>query len=369
MLLRLRLRVPAELVARFRTLPMGQKRFVAHVSDRIVRLGYEPPIAVLQDPSEPTRVVAITRPRVPYPQHVERVWGQKSLVIESVERVEDPQMRHRAASERGEAGDAIESSRSRRSEEYLQDDPGLLPSEIAAVRHALRNEHHPKHLRGFASTLDGWFPVAASLLLARVLVLEPGSTLRLREDRQSPRASDADIDRAREGLRAFAHRSGTPEEIVRTATKRAVCRLVDGEGLPSNTSLPSPIAFAAKTLMRPVGDYADGTVLRVVDANAARRVMPPTGREGFVSPTALQLALSMSKPEISMVSDRDEALSRGHRIEDATPPSDPRERRDTMLAQAMLDKARRTLERQRWIAWYAQQLPVTRFQFSEREES
>jgi hypothetical protein len=360
MLRRLRLRVPAELVAGFRALPSGQRRFVSHVSDRVERLGYERPIAVLQDPSEPTRVVAIARPRVPYPQHVERVWGwnqkplrgQKPLIVESVEPVSEPGRHRRYSDPNGSE----------------TDDPGLLPEEIAAVRHALRNEHHPKHLRGFASTLDGWFPVAASLLRARVAVLEPGSTLRLREGRASPRASNAELDRAREGLRAFAYGTAAPEEIVRAATRRAACRLVEGDQDVSITGLPPPIALAARAIVRPIGDYADGIVLRVVDASSARRVMPPTGREGFVSPTALQLALSMSKPEISMVSDREEALARGHRIEDAAPPRDPRERRDTMLAQAMLDKARRTLERQRWVAWYGKQSTVPGLRSPEREE-
>ena len=123
----------------------GQKRLLADVAHRLRCMGFDEVMSIMQDPTAPERCTAIARFKGPL--HTDGV-----IRLEGAEEVAEPPNADQATP-RGP-------------------DEGLTPEESALVLHALRHEDNPRHLSGLASSFAPFFPIAASLLLARSNLLD-----------------------------------------------------------------------------------------------------------------------------------------------------------------------------------------------------
>lgn len=307
----------------------GQQRFLDDVAHRLDWLGMRPVRLVMQDATDPSLLTAIGR-------IAERLEPSDGILrVERVEPVEDPPQ----PEPRVDAPDL---------------DPGLNATEIRAVRWALASEANPRHLTGLAQTLEPWFPVAASKLRVRSALLEPGARFR---ELKPIAVTHEELDTARRVLEAAAKRAGIPPELMRADVKRAIVRLVLEPWLPN--LMRSPAESAAALIVAPVVMRADPPragqqleILRIADPDRLRRVLPPTPRDGFVSPTALQLAQATTgKPELSGVLYRELAPKRVRSIEDSRVLG-RQDRIEIDLAKDALDRGERCLERCRWTRMY-----------------
>ena len=305
----------------------GQQRFLVDVAHRLGWLGMRPVQLVVQDPTDASRLTAIGC--------VEKVDALKRsdgvMNIEAIEPIAAPPEPEPPSEDPGL-------------------DAGLNRAEASAVRYALERDMNPRHLTGFASTLEPWFPVAASHLRVRSALLEPGAHFRDVE----PRAvSHEQLDDARSAIERDATRGRLPLELARIDVKCAILRLVQEPHLPNlaRTSAERGAALAVRpVVVRTTGGPTE--VLRVADAARVLRLLPPEPRDGFVSPTALQLAMaSTGKPEISGVLYRQLAPKRVQAIENNA-SADPEARIELMYARDALHRAERCLERCRYVRWY-----------------
>ena len=145
---RVRLHVPEGHVRAVRTAhgDEGQKRLLADVAHRLRSMGFPEVMSIMQDPTASERCTAIARFKGPL--HKDGV-----IRIEGVEEVAEPPDANPGTTLRGP-------------------DEGLTPEESALVLHALRSEDNPRHLSGMASSFAPFFPISASLLLARSNLLD-----------------------------------------------------------------------------------------------------------------------------------------------------------------------------------------------------
>src|SRR5262249_15064278 len=93
--------------------------------------------------------------------------------------------------------------------------------------------------------------------------------------------------------------------------------------------------------------------IRTIDPERMRAAVPPDGTEGYVSPSALQLALAAAKPGMSRVWNEDEANDLLRSFGDQ--PRTYEKRIQQMRAKLAMERAMRTLERMRWVRWYGRQ--------------
>lgn len=225
-------------------------------------------------------------------------------------------------------------------------DPGLSPSELVAVSRALERETNPRHLAGFASTFEPHFPVAASHLRARSILVQGAHGRGVRAE-DAPAFGAEHVAQMRFGAVARADNLGIPRDLALGEVKRACCTYVS-EGMPLRSPLPDlppEISGLAAACVRP---GARGT--RLVDRGMLIAASPPTGDEGYVSPSALQLALASTKPGMSRVWNQDGALEVHQSLQEPAPTREGRIAQ--MRAKLALEKAHKTIERGRWIRWY-----------------
>lgn len=448
---RLTARVPLSHVAAIRKAhgDRGQKALLADVSTRVAASGFETPMAVLQDPTDNQLFTAIAR-----------FLGKATPQIQIVrwEAVTEPPTH----------------------EEVIPGvlDAGLTADEVAVVRRALVTETNIRHVYGLASTMEPFFPIAASLLRAKGTMLEsravrndglmrannrallervashveketggswPVGRVKDIIDGQSDLATTmplatseatrgswpeteemwahysgpaepwvkrdhlaaavAAIPLIRDGMRPedlfakgwFEHyaradvpemrndprlrlrrleearaqsgmparqwlisnhrgalasyRDGVridgqpfPREVLHDEVKRAICTLMAKPDADLK-NMPAPVVALARDCLTELGRGV--WVVRPIDLYAA---LPVEGDEGFVSPTALQLALAQTKPIWSGVA----ATKKVPAVLATVGPdqANKRDARQRMRAKNQMERANRALERRRWVEWY-----------------
>ena len=160
--------------------------------------------------------------------------------------------------------------------------------------------------------------------------------------------ADVLIARRREELAAYAARTRVsgqpfPLDVLSDEVKRVACAIV---GSPEGdlSQYPAEVQNLARCVVK---ELRQG--IWVVWPEDLYKALPPTGEEGFVSPTALQLALASQKPIVSRV-------SLGKRVPEVLASlSEPRGRidqRQLMRAKHQMERAKRAIERRRWVEWH-----------------
>lgn len=313
-LARVRVTVPLEYVEsiRSRDLEHGQAELVSDVGERVSKLGFGRAMLVTQDPTDNRAFSVIARARGGAPSST----GDDVVRLVSVEPVEEPPSGIRKPSA---ASTGL--------------DPGLSADEVLTVRYALANEHHPAHLWGLAVTFEPSFPIAAGLLHKRRRELEEGGSLKTAP---SPKP---DLSGLQNGLQAYANEHQIPPDLLREEVRRTTCLLVGGQ--PGEA--PPPVFAAARACSPSYG---------TIDRRALSTLAPFHPKDTFVSPAAIQLALSSSKPLIAGV--RNAARGRVVRrdVEGADVPNDPTARAQSLRARSAMLRARKAIERRRWVEWY-----------------
>lgn len=111
--------------------------------------------------------------------------------------------------------------------------------------------------------------------------------------------------------------------------------------LASKKSVPLAVAEAAMAIVREIGEG-----VRIVDPHALRLLFPdePTFQLGL-TPTVLKLAMSLNKPYMSQVVDPAGIVPKVKAIASS-------ETTEGAKARQQLERAMKTLERQRWADWY-----------------
>ena len=146
-LYRVWLRVPATYITALRTTPQGQKGLLGDLGNRLEASGFDKTLLVTQDPTDATVFTAITR------------WGRSDGAVKMVEPLDLARV------------EAVEEPPELATLTYEPVpaclDEGLTPGEVAAITAALASNLDPKHLTGFAATLEPHFPIAASFLRAK----------------------------------------------------------------------------------------------------------------------------------------------------------------------------------------------------------
>ena len=393
-LLRLYVRVPNDYVANVRRTygENGQKQLLWEIDQRIQRLGFGAPLSVMQDPTDNTlvRVIARTYGR---PASSDGV-----LYIQGSERVQEPP-------------------------EYVVDpslpknilDHGLTRGEAWMIRQALLKETNARHVDGIASTLEPFFPISASLLRSKSMMLEArafanrqsileaqaaiasglqkkgfkvepiptrtGDELaeivryetdgrwtdveaKLRSDAAvlpptwiptaalSEQPIGTDLLRLRQAAFEEGMRRGLSKEAIELEVKRVACficeypllLLTNNATRHELESFPPAFVEAARSVVREIGP---GMI--VVDPKRLEVVTPPKEQDGFVSPTAFQMALSNAKPEMADVFDKRRAKRIFQEIGEGGSAGETNARK---RAQLQLERASRMLERRRWVDWY-----------------
>ena len=390
----------------------GQKAMLADVKARATRMGLPDVRAVMQDPTnnELIRIVS-QRPVGPI--------GRDDVVTPL-------------------RADPVEAPPSFAPPAQGVMDPGLTGDELEAVRTALLHERNPRHLSGFASSLEPYFPITASLLRAKGILLEcraRRNSARLREaneraahqvaqrSRQGKAALDymrqvrtnasvgQDLSRLTESesrgqwkdvarmwpelctnlpertyslarmrevmqgstqapepktaadLEVQSKTSTVPIDLLRNDVRRAACLMIQHPEyvLQDRRSEAAPLDLDHEQLRRfspVVLDLAKQIVREIalgvwiVGPEKLRSICPPDEKQGFVSPSALQLALALNKPKHAQVVDPPKVFLRNAILQGESPRDIATSRVDLLKAQAQMDRATRAIERRRWVEWY-----------------
>jgi hypothetical protein len=350
---RLRVEVPLQHVrdVRRRYAPEGQRALVFDVRRRIEGLGYESTITAMQDPTDNRIFSVLTRPRAgASPRDTDGV-----VRVVSREQIKTPPSIGKASAAGGTQApeDLVEHVLG-----MLPVEPWLTPDERQALVLAMRSEWNTRHLKGLSSTFDPHAPVAASVLRAKATLLDPRrADPRSAEQRMSDllrdlagvRPGTREAERVRQlgdELRAYADRAGVPYDAVYDEVRHAAYA-VAARG-PQELLRSGISAFARPLGLALVRQLPHGAA--IVDPHLTSLAMPETGKEAFVSPSALWLAHAAGKPTVSGVRDPD-------RIEEVYGSTEtPNGSRDDMVrmvrARSMMRRAERTLNRVRWSTWY-----------------
>ena len=151
MLYRFTIRVPTEYIKQVRTKfgESGQKALLANIKSRASNhLGLFDIKTIIQDPTNNELFSLVSRVN---PQ-AQKPYIDPVITVAKIERVEEPPTLTQSINQSLE--------------------PGLTPDEAFVVRHALLTENNPRHLSGFASTFEPYFPITASLLRTKSFLLE-----------------------------------------------------------------------------------------------------------------------------------------------------------------------------------------------------
>ena len=320
-LLRVTLAVDPRYVEAARASLGGQRGFLADVRRRAAALGLSPTLLETQDPTDPSIVTILARGGP-------RAAADDAIRVVRTERVADPP-----------------SGTERAGIETHPFDPGLSVAEVDMIRRALSSEHNPRHLWGLASCLDPSFPVAASLLRARKVAVESNHPP---EAIDAPKPDAAVATRARVAVGREAQTRGIPREVVDEDVRHAAYLEACGEADPET---PASLRAVAKALLRPVA-----LGVTIVDCDALLAVCPVRGDEGYVAPSAIQLALSTCKPEMAGVRSFAKAGERGDLLKN---PPRGADMTDTLRARMAMIRAQKAIERHRWLRWYERRRATT----------
>lgn len=166
--------------------------------------------------------------------------------------------------------------------------------------------------------------------------------------KQGLSAANALVAKRRRDLQALSQESGVELDDIEKSVRASICailkngKLMRHGALESELKVSPAIAAAARSVVREAGEN-----IRVVDAEACKRLLPSTGKEHLVSSAALQLAHAGAKPFTSGVLAPDRVIGVITDVRTA-PNSDPKARK----AKSELLKAQRTIERTRWVEWF-----------------
>lgn len=327
-LYRVRVRLPPAYIESIRRVhgSGGQRALLADVRARVEAQGYTNTLVTMHDATTPEIVAVIARSSSP------RAFSDGVATVETIEPVLEPLVER-------------DSQRMRDGKAWLRRlDPGLSVDEAWTVGRALEVESNPRHLGGLASTCEPMFPIAASLLRAKALLTEPHV---IHERGSKAAVAGEDVGRAFGLVGRCAAQHDLPMDLVHNEVKRAVCTYVDENGRPLGSALPDTPSEITNAAASVIEEPKRG--IRFVNREALLGLCPPNGEEGFVSPSAVQLALAAGKPKVSRVGNVKEIdqvmrlLDHPHHVDRIT----------LMRARSALEKAHRALERQRWVRWYS----------------
>jgi hypothetical protein len=156
------------------------------------------------------------------------------------------------------------------------------------------------------------------------------------------------LDDARAALERYAvetrvNGKSMPLSVARDEAKRAACDFMNGE-MDAVQKAPKAVRDLGRALVTELGYGV--CVVRLPDL---LRAMPPTGQEGFVSPSTLQLVLATAKPLFSRVANKDAIEGVMSGLAKPEHPVDPTQH---LLAKNQYERAERAIERRRWVDWY-----------------
>lgn len=171
----------------------GQRQLLETLRQRLLGMGHRDVRAIIQDPTDNNIFTAIA---LLHPTALIMDPEGAFEIIKTVPVEPPPANLH----ERSEAGEL---------------DPGLSKSESDAVRFALLYEPNPRHLAGFASTLEPYFPIGASLLRAKAMLRESEVY------RNRARLVASNQEAGDELLRGVAEQNGNTDRIGQWLTEPA----------------------------------------------------------------------------------------------------------------------------------------------------
>ena len=398
MLYRFTIRIPIQYVQQVRARygEMGQKALLAHVKSHATQsLGLMDVKTTIQDPTNNELFTLVARVN----PNARRV-SDPIVTLVKTEPVEEPPNL---------------STIDYRLSTSLE--PGLTADETSTVRYALLSEDNPRHLSGFASTFEPYFPITASLLRTKSFLLECralknraylwesnqavardleqkfgqsvltpcsgnlGKDLALYTHRYSPAWCDvaqnwtslsqvmpqkdwfkwSEVIKSKESveslyrqLEAWGTKSRIPMDALRLGIKRAICFFIDEPHLmftaPATdcdrqrlSKLPPQVINIAKSLLekKAIGVWT-------IDLDKYSGLFPPDPKDGFVSPSALQLVLASQKPGWSGVKRTDKIKTI---FDDLNAPYNDRGV-NALKARDQIERASRAIERRRWVNWY-----------------
>lgn len=352
----------------------GSKALAADVARRLERIGYPNALAVTVDPTEPTIATALARPRAPVKA------SDGTITVVGTTLVDEPSSRDGVARSSFDVGTRA-------------DDDELL-------RRALDGETNPRHLDGIASSFEPCFPVSASLLRAKAMLLELRAEHHRREAnahnaglrlpfvatvmptgyaladltrrharwaevetmwreladsadcpqawRRLPTATPQEAKQAGVDLARFERETGEPHEPLRDRVRTSASRIADQPlqrlYFPVDEPPNDLVGKLARTCVVDVG-----LGVRVVCPTRLRLVLPPEPRDGFVSNTALKLANGLMKPRWSGIRNEGRLSSLQSDLTTRRRGEDERVR---LRAVAQMRRADSALDRRRWIEWY-----------------
>ena len=347
-LYRLLVRVPLPYVEKVRTkyAPRGQKTLLADIKDRLRLSGFAP-LLVTQDPTDNSLLAAIARKPDSSPSSAPIQRDPIVRVIKQ-EPVDEP---------------LVSTALGQVKQDRPRGDNGLSEEEAQVVHYALMNERNPRHLEGLASSLEPFFPISASLLRAKGLLIEnrkvmdEGATKKFLESACKKSDTNPDVIAKKQAFETFAQSSGSPIEVLRDEVKRAALKMAEEANVPSAKPppilqhAPAPVLELARTIVRQV---PDNTNLAMICPDALKVSLPPKATDGFISPSAMQLALAASKPDWSGVSSKDKLDAVMQSLK-GKPGMNPQ---DLMKARNQMERAAKAIERRRWIEWYKRSVGV-----------
>jgi hypothetical protein len=331
----------------------GQQNLLSAVEDHVESVGFDDTLLVMEDPTDATSFSLLTR------RTNEPITPDPLLSFRSVEPVEEP-----PASPNQSTIDHPEAL-----------DSGLSLDEILMVRQVLLEDMNPRHLNGVAHCFEPFFPIAASLLRTKADLLDVRKTpeskthkpldqhvrgrMRALWDRSrslhktniSP-SEMRSLQASRQAIETLATQTRIPLKVMRDEVRRAVCLMVeeDPDEMPKLARMPKPVVEAARKTLVTLTDLqtpAWRRQLRIVDPCRLNIiVLPDPSKDGFVSPSAVQLALSTSKPAASGVL----RPIKSPILYDQLLKAGGSER--GMKARAQMERANRLLERRRWVDWW-----------------
>lgn len=288
-------------------------------------------------------------------------------------------------------------------------DPTLTEEEVEAVRQALVTDRNPKHLGGFAVTLEPDFPIAASLLRAKAMLCDYAShgkraapAMQKRKEKLLTEARGlfgiefgeargglealqsataglgadaarswemfADVLKAAEGFPSrspLARNHALVADSLRPKTReeakdlrKAICELVKNAPTEGTKDLfeldPRALErglrvgyYQAVAARHCVREVAPG--VRIVDPQVYRLIDQEAPLDDLrPSPTAAALVQAIQRPETAPVANPGKAVQRAREVVARAKQGDPEARK----ALEALDRAARSLARRRWVSWY-----------------
>jgi hypothetical protein len=325
-LYRLSVRVPAGYVAQVRRAhgDSGQKALLADVEARVRHLGYAATLLAVQDPTTPGQISVLARPALAAPATTDGV-----VQITDAVATEEP-----SPTPTGKGAIALDS--------------GMSADDAQAFTDTFFQNQNARHLDGLATTFLPWFPVSAALLRGKAGLIEkrvpmtPAASTDLFRAATAPAAaiSAVQLPAAKAAFDAYAARQPLPLPVIRDDVRKAIAAsLGAGAG-----TFPSPVANLAKATIRYV-PFA-GSLVAVPLPDLVARALPPHPDDGFVSPSALQLALAMQKPDWSRVGQRARIGAAAGQMD--RPGVDPVQ---AARARHQMERATSAIDRRRWIEW------------------